>query len=82
MILNIKLLLSLLLFISVVYSKISPFEYNEISEDEDENIESDCLDIKSISEDIRCYKNDKGEVAKMLIFIIKYNKKIYNKEKS
>jgi len=65
MILNIKLLLSLLLFISVVYSKISPFEYNEISEDEDENIESDCLDIKSISEDIRCYKNDKGEVAKM-----------------
>jgi len=66
MILYIKLLLSLLLFISVIYSKISPFEYNnEISEDEDQNIESDCLDIKSISEDISCYKNDKGEVAKM-----------------
>ncbi|KAL6605572.1 L domain-like protein [Neocallimastix sp. 'constans'] len=79
MILYIKLLLSLLLFISVIYSKISPFEYNnEISEDEDQNIESDCLDIKSISEDISCYKNDKGEVAKIEVRPESFNEKLLN----
>jgi len=63
--LNIKLLLSILVFISVVYSESSPFEY-EIYNNEDENFKGDCLDIKNFSKDnIPCVENDKGEVIKM-----------------